>query len=293
MFDAAMDGIVRGMALGESLGASTDGCKSAEVLKVFMPIYGKSPVDELWSYSFNEGKTVYGRGYKQMTDTGRAVKAVLQWLDSGDIGGLDGWLAQNLSGAWDAGELYRAQIMGAIGSVDDYRLHPYEVTNEALARNGVCAVQARSLDEAFYLTIRQAVVTNYHPLPVLTCCVHTWLSWQLFLENWVLGRADWFREFHGDFVKYIERADSTIPEITAWVQRVERRDAMTDAMVGLQGAMTARCLCGCRNCRRPAVWGYTIRCTRCGWLSGRWGGRIPTRCIRATFRFSGHAVETC
>ncbi len=79
------------------------------------------------------------------------------------------------------------------GSLHEYRRSPNRYGNTALARNGVVAGMARTLEEGFRYSLHQCLLTCFAPVPVICCCAQTYLIMDM-LAGGVPGE-DWRRDF--------------------------------------------------------------------------------------------------
>ena len=106
-------------------------------------------------------------------------------------------------------------------SYEVYRDNKRGAANGSLMRNGVIPAICNNMDEVFEYSTIQGLITHYAPLPVLTCCVQSWVIMNLFDNKWPLA-SDWQRDFAKAWVTWLN--NTTNEDINEWASRVGKEE---------------------------------------------------------------------
>jgi ADP-ribosylglycohydrolase len=196
MDDQRLELLMLGLAAGDSLGSSVEFQPRARMPQVYESLKPSG-----WPFRQTGGGPFDWQPGDPTDDTAMAL-ALLR--GSRKSGGFDGGAVAQEFIAWydsvprDIGTATR-QSLAALrdgtpwfeGGLPGYQRNPNGAANGSLMRNGIVAGMAGSIDEAFAISLKQSIITHYAPLPVLCCCVQTFLIWEFlagrdpFAGNWV------------------------------------------------------------------------------------------------------------
>ena len=221
--------LLAGLAIGDSLGSTSEFKGRSEVEKLYDP--------KGWPFK-QVGGGAFGWKPGAATDDTDMAMAIInaavdaggkpnplraahrfkQWLNKGprDVGGTtrsainllgdggDGWETAGL-------EVYKQRL-------------EMSAANGSLMRNGVIPGIAvdDDLNMLFRATVQHSIITHAHPLAVLTCAVQSWIiadelcGWEQGPSYDTLG---WVAAFHRDWTDYWEWEDD--PAMRNWVTTVK------------------------------------------------------------------------
>ncbi len=136
----------------------------------------------------------------------------VKWAQSGprDIGGTT---SRTLARLADGAQWYNA-------GKDFFLDHPLAAGNGGLMRNGIVPGIATTLDEAFEFSLKQGIITHYHPLSVLSSAAQVWIIWQLLEGMTKPLDGNWFAAFEACWESWLSNAFHDDPRIRQWYQTV-------------------------------------------------------------------------
>jgi len=213
-----------GLAVGDSLGSTSEFTSREEVLKLYEKHREKG-----WPFRHvGEGYFKWRPG-QPTDDSEMAACMVRSYLERGsfDPGDVAGRLVEWVrSGPRDVGTTTTLGI-GCLtegapwceGGLKDFTRRPMNASNGSLMRNGIVPGLADDLDEALKISLFQGIMTHYGPLPVLCCGVQTYLVWE-FLEGRNPLEKNWLKMFRGVWTDWLDESGGD-KIVSAWRKNVE------------------------------------------------------------------------
>lgn len=221
--------LLTGLAAGDCLGSISEFCPRSAVLKLYDPTGW--PLQQIAGGPFNWRK---GEG---TDDTDMAWAMVKAAIDAGGKFDADGTAKQFV--AWldghpkDVGNTTRSTVIALRGKPwqragrDYWEHNKFNAANGSLMRNGVIPgiTSGEDLNVMFDATVKHAIMTHYHPLPVMCCAIHSWLIADR-LTGWGVGPSadeDWMDNFHEDWTAYLKQNED--PDVDYWIENTRHQFA--------------------------------------------------------------------
>lgn len=221
-------------AYGDALGASTEFLPLADAVK-----FTAANRDDGFPWTAVGGGWLGLQPGQHTDDTDMSLALIRCYIETGGLDPHDlaarwiGWLSTSPP---DVGSTIRSVLSAIRAGADPFAAseklfstRPQAAANGALMRNAPCAPIATSLEQAFKFSLSQGLITHFHPLSVLCCGVHTWLLWKFLDGTFVFTEyRDWLERWHADWTKWLVGCKEK--HVQKWLARVERNDALNDAM---------------------------------------------------------------
>ncbi|HEX8339285.1 MAG TPA: ADP-ribosylglycohydrolase family protein [Tepidisphaeraceae bacterium] len=232
--------LLEAIALGDALGATTEFLDVVKAIKATTQYrcrgYPFVPVGGGW---------LHLRPGDHTDDTDMALGLLKGLRESGDAdfspavaANWSEWLA---GGPPDVGSTVRAIvgnprfIVDPFGvSRDLYQSNPGRCANGALMRNGITGAAA-DLPRAFDWSLKQGIMTHYHPLSAACCAVQTWLIREGVAGRWPFDEyPDWLDEWKQQWTAWLD--GSPDPVVRRWHSDVREGGRLEAALQTLGAA---------------------------------------------------------